>query len=379
MGVTPYASILQDLPWRYHNNQNVSLRHIHFIWVTRTQKEYEWMVELIREVQAEIPDDVLTVDVYITQGKRDYDLRTSLMFMFERNHIEGSKLISLSRSHHDLNVQEALLLPSGVLCLQMDKPPGFEAMQSGQWLRLKCTAVSKYEWHPFTISSAPQENFVSVHIRSAGPWTTKLRQVFAEAKSTGADLPTVQLEGPFGEIHQDWLNSSVAVFVGGGIGVTPYASILQDLAWRYHNNQNVSLRHIHFIWVTRTQKEYEWMVELIREVQAEIPDDVLTVDVYITQGKRDYDLRTSLMFMFERNHIEGSKVSLLTGLRATTNFQRPNFEKILPALRDQFDPLPISIYTCGPPALANAVENGTRSTNESEATSVPLRHHFVSF
>ncbi|EGD74734.1 dual oxidase 2 short isoform [Salpingoeca rosetta] len=289
------------------------------------------------------------------------------------------KLISLSRSHHDLNVQEALLLPSGVLCLQMDKPPGFEAMQSGQWLRLKCTAVSKYEWHPFTISSAPQENFVSVHIRSAGPWTTKLRQVFAEAKSTGADLPTVQLEGPFGEIHQDWLNSSVAVFVGGGIGVTPYASILQDLAWRYHNNQNVSLRHIHFIWVTRTQKEYEWMVELIREVQAEIPDDVLTVDVYITQGKRDYDLRTSLMFMFERNHIEGSKVSLLTGLRATTNFQRPNFEKILPALRDQFDPLPISIYTCGPPALANAVENGTRSTNESEATSVPLRHHFVSF
>ena len=289
------------------------------------------------------------------------------------------KLISLSRSHHDLNVQEAILLPSGVLCLQIDKPPGFEAMQSGQWLRLKCAAVSKYEWHPFTISSAPQENFVSVHIRSAGPWTTKLRQVYADAKSRNGDLPTVQLEGPYGEIHQEWLNSSVAVFVGGGIGVTPYASILQDLAWRYQNNQHVALRHIHFIWVTRTQKEYEWMVELIREVQDVIPDDVLTVDIFITQGKKNFDLRTSLMFMFERNHVEGTNVSLLTGLRASTNFSRPNFESILPKLRNKFSPLPISIFTCGPPPLAAAVENGTRTTNLMEDTTVPLRHHYVSF
>lgn len=37
------------------------------------------------------------------------------------------------------------------------------------------------------------------------------------------------LDGPFGEGHQDWINFEVSVLVGGGIGVTPFASILKDL------------------------------------------------------------------------------------------------------------------------------------------------------
>jgi dual oxidase len=289
------------------------------------------------------------------------------------------KMITFSRSHHDLRVYEAIMLPSGVYALKMEKPPGFENMQSGQWLRLKCASVSTNEWHPFTISSAPQQNYVSVHIRTAGPWTTKCRAVFAEALTTGGDLPCVQIEGPFGETHQDWLSAQAAIFVGGGIGVTPFASILEDLAWRYRNNQAVSLDRIHFIWVTRTQKEYEWMVELLRDVQEDIPEEVLDVSIYITRGKQNYDLRTSLMYMFERNHVEGSNESLLTGLRATTNFQRPNFSKLLPILRDRYAPRQVSIYTCGPGPLAANVESGTRLTNEQHQTQVPLIHHYVSF
>lgn len=39
------------------------------------------------------------------------------------------------------------------------------------------------------------------------------------------------LEGPFGGGNQDWYKFEVAVMVGGGIGVTPYASILNDLVF----------------------------------------------------------------------------------------------------------------------------------------------------
>ena len=38
------------------------------------------------------------------------------------------------------------------------------------------------------------------------------------------------LDGPFGEGHQDWYRYEVSVLVGGGIGVTPFASILKDIA-----------------------------------------------------------------------------------------------------------------------------------------------------
>ena len=37
------------------------------------------------------------------------------------------------------------------------------------------------------------------------------------------------MDGPFGEGHQDWYKFKVSVLVGGGIGVTPFASILKDL------------------------------------------------------------------------------------------------------------------------------------------------------
>jgi dual oxidase len=301
-----------------------------------------------------------------------YNLGPLLLFVVD-------KLISFSRSHHSLKIENAALLPSGVTALQMEKPPGFEDMKSGQWLRIKCAAVSGNEWHPFTISSAPQEEFVSVHIRTAGPWTGKLRQVISARISSGEEFPNCQIEGPFGEIHQDWLHSRCCVFVGGGIGVTPFASILQDLAWRYRNGQKVKPERIFFIWVTRTQKEYEWMVELLKEVQEEIPSEVLSVYIYITQGKKQYDVRTALMFMFERNQVQSTEVSLLTGVRAITNFKRPDMFKVLHNIRDETPNMPITIYTCGPPPLAGAVDSGTNDVNSLEDTVYPLTHHYVSF
>jgi dual oxidase len=42
----------------------------------------------------------------------------------------------------------------------------------------------------------------------------------------------IHLDGPYGEGHQDWYQYDVAVLVGGGIGVTPFASILKDIVFR---------------------------------------------------------------------------------------------------------------------------------------------------
>ena len=40
------------------------------------------------------------------------------------------------------------------------------------------------------------------------------------------------LDGPFGEGHQEWIDFEVSVLVGGGIGVTPFTSILKDLVFK---------------------------------------------------------------------------------------------------------------------------------------------------
>lgn len=44
------------------------------------------------------------------------------------------------------------------------------------------------------------------------------------------------MDGPYGEGHQDWDKYEVAIMVGGGIGVTPFASILKDIVFKSNYN-----------------------------------------------------------------------------------------------------------------------------------------------
>ena len=89
-------------------------------------------------------------------------------------------------------------------------------------------------FHPFTISSAPHEKHLTLHIRGVGPWTKKIREVYKPQTSflRASYYPQIYVDGPFGEGHQSWWAHNVVVFVGGGIGVTPFASILKDLAYK---------------------------------------------------------------------------------------------------------------------------------------------------
>ena len=54
----------------------------------------------------------------------------------------------------------------------------------------------------------------------------------------------VYLDGPYGEGHQDWYQFEVAVLVGGGIGVTPFASILKDIAHRSQQGQKLTCKKV---------------------------------------------------------------------------------------------------------------------------------------
>ena len=52
------------------------------------------------------------------------------------------------------------------------------------------------------------------------------------ADSDSVFVPKIRIQGPFGGGNQDWYKFEVAVMIGAGIGVTPYASILNDLKIR---------------------------------------------------------------------------------------------------------------------------------------------------
>ncbi|KAI3906448.1 hypothetical protein MKX01_029063 [Papaver californicum] len=65
---------------------------------------------------------------------------------------------------------------TGAMALHMSKPKGFN-YRSGQYVFLKCSAVSPFEWHPFSLTSSPADDHLSVHIRALGDWTRRLKDV----------------------------------------------------------------------------------------------------------------------------------------------------------------------------------------------------------
>jgi len=70
-----------------------------------------------------------------------------------------------------------LLAYADVTLLEFKRPPSFE-YRSGQWIRLACDALGRGEYHSLTLTSAPHEDTLSVHVRAVGPWTDNLRKVF---------------------------------------------------------------------------------------------------------------------------------------------------------------------------------------------------------
>ncbi|KFR02023.1 Dual oxidase 2 [Nipponia nippon] len=288
------------------------------------------------------------------------------------------KLLSLSRKKVEISVVKAELLPSGVTHLRFQRPRDFD-YKSGQWVRIACVALGTTEYHPFTLTSAPHEDTLSLHIRAVGPWTTRLRELYSpESLALISKLPKLYLDGPFGEGHQEWNKFEVSVLVGGGIGVTPFASILKDLVFKSSISSKLLCKKIYFIWVTRTQRQFEWLADIIREVEEADRNDLVSVHIYITQLAEKFDLRTTMLYICERHFQKVLNKSLFTGLRSITHFGRPPFVPFFNSLQEVHPEVQkIGVFSCGPPGMTKSVEKACRQLNKKDQTY--FAHHYENF
>lgn len=52
---------------------------VFFIWVTRTQKHFEWLVDIIRDVEKKDTVSLVHTHIFITQFHEKFDLRTTML------------------------------------------------------------------------------------------------------------------------------------------------------------------------------------------------------------------------------------------------------------------------------------------------------------
>ncbi len=191
------------------------------------------------------------------------------------------------------------------------------------------------------------------------------------------------------------------MLIGTGIGVTPWASILKNI-WHLRNSPNPPrrLRRVEFIWVCKEIGSFEWFQTLLSSLEAQSngapalfpvtgggaknnnnnnsknmhthPGDFLRIHTYLTQ-RLDLDTAQNIVL----NSV-GADKDPLTELRARTHFGRPDFARLLAAMRDGIlDQTYIAglegtlrthvgVYFCGPNAAARDIKRACRTARCEE-------------
>ena len=232
----------------------------------------------------------------------------------------------------------------------------------------------------------------------AGPSQSKLYNevdpmgMYEVALQAGQKMPRIKIDGPYGAPAEDVFENEIAVLIGTGIGVTPWASILKNI-WhmRLSPNPPRRLRRVEFIWVCRDTSSFEWFQALLASLEAQSMgapgaaqgDDFLRIHTYLTQ-RMDVDTAQNIVL----NSV-GSEKDPLTELRSRTNFGRPDFNRLLAAMRDGIlDQSYISgladsnlktkvgVYFCGPSQAARQIRRACKAVTVPEVRFRFWKEHF---
>lgn len=258
--------------------------------------------------------------------------------------------------------------PSRVYELQLKKK-GFSA-GPGQYVVIQCPSVSKLEWHPFTLTSAPQDDYFSVHIRRVGDWTNavaKLCHVEEGEFQEAWKMPRIYVDGPFGTASEDVFMYDVAVLIGCGIGITPFASVLKAIWYKVSQQKDsIPLEKVHLYWVCPDTSAFEWFKELLlnleREMRQKNCPDFLKYNIYLTRGWDANQARTIMM------HDDYSQYDAITGLHQKTFYGRPQWEDAFKELAESHKGKQTGVFFCGPKALSTVLHKLCNRHSKTETS-----------
>ncbi|XP_055960251.1 putative respiratory burst oxidase homolog protein H [Mercurialis annua] len=317
-----------------------------------------------------------------------------------------------SRYEHNLQVDvlKAVIYSGNVLTLYMTKPPGFK-YKSGMYIFIKCRDISKYEWHPFSITSAPGDNYLSVHIRTLGDWTRELKSRFervcdppprtpisgklmrietktlstANYNEIQATFPSILLKGPFGAPAQSYSKFDILLLIGLGIGATPFISIAKDLLYHIRRNETNDRNpaeplespkkcpeRAYFYWVTREQSSFEWFKGVMDDIANSDRNNVIEMHNYLTSVYEQGDARSALIAMVQKLQHAKNGIDIVSESKIKTHFARPNWRKVLSQLTNEHPASRIGVFYCGSATLAKPLKKLCQEFSLNSTT----RFHF---
>jgi NADPH oxidase len=313
------------------------------------------------------------------------------------------------RARRETVITKVVRHPYDAMEIQFRKPS--MKYKAGQWLFLQVPDVSSQQWHPFTITSCPFDPYVSVHVRQVGDFTRALGDalgcgptqdkefdgldpmgIYEIALANGQKMPRLRIDGPYGAPAEDVFDNEIAVLIGTGIGVTPWASVLKNI---YNLRSGVNpprrLRRVEFIWICKDTTSFEWFQTLLSSLEYQSATaasavggaEFLRIHTYLTQ-RLDADTTANIYL----NSV-GTELDPLTELKTRTNFGRPDFKRLFGAMRaglldrtymsgldSEVLKTDVGVYFCGPSAAAREIKSAAKAVSNSQVRFRFWKEHF---
>ncbi|XP_053312530.1 NADPH oxidase 4 [Spea bombifrons] len=271
------------------------------------------------------------------------------------------RLYRYIRSTKPVTITSVIRHPCDVIEIRMIKE-NFSA-SPGQYIILQCPRVSALENHPFTLTMCPSETKATfaIHMKVVGDWTerfcgllesdcnqTEVLPILQQRKS-----PKIYIDGPFGSASEEALNYEVSLCVAGGIGVTPFAAILNQLLdnWKQHK-----LQRLYFVWICRDIESFLWFADLLctlhNKLWQENRPDYLNIQLYLSQT-------------------DGIKKIIGEKYRALNSrliFGRPRWKVLFDEIAKSNRQKTVGVFCCGPKGISRDLHKLCNNPNSYGTT-----------
>ncbi|KAL0884647.1 hypothetical protein Bca101_008628 [Brassica carinata] len=214
---------------------------------------------------------LLIVHGYFIYLSKEWYEKTTWMYLAVPTILYAcERLIRLFRSGSKaVTILKVAVYPGNVLSLYMSKPKGFK-YTSGQYIYVNCPDVSPLQWHPFSITSASGDDFLSIHIRTLGDWTAQLKCLFSKV-SEALDRWSIWCPG-------------------------------------------TRLPKLRCTASGREQGSLEWFSEVMNEVAEYDSEGIIELHNYCTSVYEEGDARSALITMLQSLHHAKNGIDIVSGV-----------------------------------------------------------------